>query len=133
MKTIFLTIQVLYLFLAIGSAVDLQPRIIHGDTASSGQFPFFAFLEVELQDENTYDGCGAVLISDEWLLTAAHCISNAKRLLVKLGTSQIEFFFEADYVVIPVEKENLHIYPGFIEQSLWHDIGSIYFVIFVLF
>ena len=41
-----------------------QPRIVGGDDASPGQFPYFVFLDI---------GCGGTLIAPDVVLTAAHC------------------------------------------------------------
>jgi secreted trypsin-like serine protease len=42
-----------------------QPRIIGGDAAAKGKYPFFA----------QWAGCGASLIHGDILLTAAHCVT----------------------------------------------------------
>ena len=45
-------------------------RIVNGEDASPGQFPYQASLQfVGLHF------CGASVISNEWLLTAAHCVT----------------------------------------------------------
>ena len=41
-----------------------QPRIVGGDDASPGQFPYFVALDI---------GCGGTLIAPDVVLTAAHC------------------------------------------------------------
>ena len=48
--------------------VDDQHRITGGQTASRGQFPW----QVALIIDNAYF-CGGSLISNLWVLTAAHC------------------------------------------------------------
>lgn len=117
MKFLFILIQVVFF------RISENVAIIHGDQARTGQFPYFAFLEIELQAENKLIGCGATLISDKWLLTAAHCIAKADRLVAKLGTSELDSFFEAEYMEISIEKDNFHVHPGYVQQILWNDIG----------
>jgi secreted trypsin-like serine protease len=59
--------------------VDL--RITNGNTASRGQFPWQAALYV---DGSSF--CGGSLISDLWVLTAAHC--RQVRLAARAAHSQ---------------------------------------------
>nr|CAD7578738.1 unnamed protein product [Timema californicum] len=44
-------------------------RISNGDVAEVGQFPWQVALSID-----RHTACGASLISEEWVLTAAHCI-----------------------------------------------------------
>jgi secreted trypsin-like serine protease len=47
-------------------------RIIGGEEARAGQFPFAAALYVRTADATTF--CSGALISNLWILTAGHCI-----------------------------------------------------------
>jgi len=48
--------------------------IIGGTEAQIGEFPWQVFLQVDLQNDGTFQFCGGSLIHPEWVLTAAHCI-----------------------------------------------------------
>ncbi|XP_057376845.1 brachyurin-like [Daphnia carinata] len=48
-------------------------RIVGGEEAIPNEFPWQALLQVEMQGGNAY-ACGGSLISDQWILTAAHCL-----------------------------------------------------------
>ena len=50
------------------------PRIIGGQDAAQGAWPWQAFVEVRHGDE--VGGCGGSLIGPTWVLTAAHCFLN---------------------------------------------------------
>jgi len=45
--------------------------IVGGTDAQEGEFPFYALLNFKKGDTESF--CGGALISDEWIITAAHC------------------------------------------------------------
>ncbi|KAJ1982065.1 hypothetical protein H4R35_000458 [Dimargaris xerosporica] len=56
-------------------------RIIGGSDAQTNQFPFMAHLRV-LISSNRFSECGASILSEEWILTAAHCVTQQTSGLV---------------------------------------------------
>ncbi|KAG7204746.1 hypothetical protein KM043_005159 [Ampulex compressa] len=63
----------LLLFASLAAAQDLSPRIIGGSAASIDNYPY----QVSIH----YNGalyCGGSIISDQWILTAAHCVYGKK-------------------------------------------------------
>lgn len=48
-----------------------QPRIIGGNTARKGQFPYHVALVFPIGSR--YPFCGGSIINVKWILTAAHC------------------------------------------------------------
>lgn len=50
-----------------------QPRIVGGADANDGQFPYQISLRFKIADMNF---CGGSIISDRFLLTAAHCMED---------------------------------------------------------
>ena len=51
----------------------LEPRIVGGEPAQSGDYPWAASIAVVQQNGSLFSYCGGSLISPEWVLTAAHC------------------------------------------------------------
>jgi hypothetical protein len=47
-------------------------RVIGGNNAFSGQFPFVAAIQITTSDGRYF--CGGTLISDDWILTAGQCV-----------------------------------------------------------
>jgi secreted trypsin-like serine protease len=48
-------------------------RIVGGVETTPNEFPWQAYLQVEMESGNAY-ACGGTLIADRWILTAARCL-----------------------------------------------------------
>lgn len=106
----------------INNAFEIQPKIVRGYSAESGQFPFYAFLEAQYRNPMEVSACGATLISDQWLITAAHCLCDVNKLTVHLGKTVLNRP-ERSHVPIPVGRNNFFIFPGYKPEDVLHDIG----------
>jgi len=72
--------------LVLGSAMDLQKRIINGAKAELYSHPYIGSLQYD-NGEFWSHICGSSLIDSSWMLTAAHCVdfASASQLRVELG------------------------------------------------
>ncbi|XP_046290101.1 cationic trypsin-3-like [Marmota monax] len=105
-----------FIFLAIlGAAVALptpdDDKIVGGYTCAKNSLPYQVSLNVG------YHLCGGSLISDQWVLTAAHCYKS--RLQVRLGEHDIDVL-EGDEQFIQAAKIIRH--PNFNKDTLNNDI-----------
>lgn len=62
-------------------------RIINGNFAHKGQFPFFAEV-INFQPEERTVICGGALISERKVITADHCLKNSVGIGVRLGSTR---------------------------------------------
>ncbi|XP_036110679.1 vitamin K-dependent protein C isoform X1 [Molossus molossus] len=60
---------------------QMDPRIVNGKSTVQGDSPWQGIL----LDSKKKLACGAVLIHSSWVLTAAHCMEDHKKLTVRLG------------------------------------------------
>lgn len=62
------------------SAKDLSTKIVGGEDAVKGEFPFIVSLQ-----GNSGHFCGGSLIKKDWVLTAAHCVANGVPSKIVIG------------------------------------------------
>lgn len=121
-------LKVMFIFLLVcvaNRAHKITPKIIEGQSASRGQFPFYALLQVYL-DEPMPMNCGGTLISEQFILTCGHCLMKpARRASVYLGIWNTEAL-EEEVDIITVEADRFHLYPFHINHMHWNDIALIH-------
>lgn len=92
LSSILLTISSLTIASEAPDHSSIAPLIINGDHADVSNFPYFASLYFDRISESNYYGniCGATIYNQEFVLTAAHCVSSAndsfKNLFLKVAT-----------------------------------------------
>lgn len=104
-------------------AYTIKSRIVKGHHAGPGQFPFYAFLDIKFDDPNLSAGCGASLLNNEWLVTAAHCLEDAERLNVHVGEYQLNNP-EPEHLAYEIERDGMYPHPKYNPKLSLNDIGK---------
>lgn len=113
------------------SADMIDPEIVGGDEASPGQFPWQAGLRVNVLKDGVAKAafCGASLIAEDWVVTAAHCadppMMQVVNFTVTLGAHEINNPDEG-HVTIDVDMDKVFVNPkwgGILSGSLAGDIA----------
>ena len=116
--------------LAVGSSVvKLKPRaqcptdqnlIVGGTAARFGEFPHMARLAMPDENGAMVFRCGATLISEQWVMTAAHCLES-QTIVVRLGElkeGNDEFGDPVDVQVTRIVK-----HPNYKPRTVYNDIA----------
>jgi secreted trypsin-like serine protease len=84
---------------SVSAAPRPDPRIIGGEPADFGEYPFMVALLFEPIEGSDFDKqyCGGSLIASRWVLTAAHCV---------------DFLESPDEVAVAVSRTNLDSTEG---------------------
>lgn len=117
LKTIFIG----YLLFGTILSIRFQSKIFNGETSAAGQFPYFVFIKVQSSTNQLH--CAGTLISDKWILTAAHCVAVCSMVKVYLGFHQTNNFGRSQ--CYDVYANNIHIFPEFNLNNVNHDIALI--------
>merc|ERR1719348_333261 len=94
-------------------------RIVGGEEATPHSYPWMAALFV--------DGkwfCGGTLISDEWVLTAAHCAHGAKEMRVMLGAHNVREASEEGRIELTTTDFFTH--PEYNSYNIHNDLALVH-------
>lgn len=103
-----------------GARFKLQNRIVGGQDAVRGQFPY----SISIRDYITKAHfCGGAIISDQHILTAAHCLqgnlSKAQNVYVVVGA------LHRDDEETMIKVANISIHQYFVKETNKNDIAMI--------
>lgn len=107
---------------AIVAPNDTYPRIIKGKNGTKGQFPHQALLFMSFTNGKN-STCGGSVISNKWVLTAAHCVNGADSVQVHLGAWHIRAFDEPGRLIINASSFFTH--PLYFPLFILNDVALV--------
>ncbi|XP_059102428.1 vitamin K-dependent protein C isoform X3 [Peromyscus eremicus] len=95
---------------------EVDPRIVNGTLTKQGDSPWQAIL----LDSKKKLACGGVLIHTSWVLTAAHCMENTKKLTVRLGEYDLR---RRDHWELDLDIKEVLVHPNYSRSTSDNDIA----------
>ncbi|XP_062036370.1 vitamin K-dependent protein C [Lepus europaeus] len=95
---------------------QVDPRLIDGKLTRRGDSPW----QVILLDSKKKLACGAVLIHASWVLTAAHCMEEPKKLFVRLGEYDLR---RKERWELDLNIQEVLIHPNYSRSTTDNDIA----------
>lgn len=120
----FVPLALAIIFIGSCSTSKITKRIT-GVDATRDQFPFFVQLEMHSAGHTglAVKFCGGTLISDEWILTSAHCVSQSFRVIVHFGFFKVSNSSDEDRQMRTIMQGDIHVHPRFSAEHFDNDIA----------
>ncbi len=105
-------------------AAERIARIIGGKTANSGAWPWMAGLVFNNPIYTNGVFCGASLIAKDWVLTAAHCVTD-------LGSSDFDVIINQPQLELDtanserIQIDSILVHPSYSDSNLENDLALI--------
>lgn len=96
-------------------------RIVGGNNAKPGEFPFLVSLR-ELDDNGFEHVCGASILNENWIVTAAHCIdfpSSPRHYEILVGLHKLSQETAATVKKYKISKIAIH--KGYKDDDTYHN------------
>jgi len=118
LKASLLAICVIYFV----SASGISPRIVGGNESGDGDWPWAVSLK-NSASQNHF--CGASLIADQWVLTAAHCLFNSENLkLASQITATVgEYDLNSTPIIPAISIAQIYVHPDYNRSTNVNDIA----------
>ncbi|KAF5269627.1 hypothetical protein FQR65_LT05966 [Abscondita terminalis] len=107
--------------ITVREALGLSSKIISGQPAAAGQFPWQALNQFQTSAGSFI--CGGALIHPRWVLTAAHCADGAYSFRITLGTLRADGNIESHARVITTNTAIVH--QNYNPSYLWNDVALV--------
>ncbi|CAD7092800.1 unnamed protein product [Hermetia illucens] len=102
------------------------PLIVGGEFAKLREFPHMALLGYEQTDGSTAWSCGGTLISDQYVLTAGHCLRTRRGPPKYILLGELDILSDTDGVKPETfSVANIIPHPDYKTTSKYNDIGLV--------
>jgi secreted trypsin-like serine protease len=117
---LFYLLLTLTCFLNQTNGTSSQTRVIGGEDARAGQFPFAAAIQVQTSTSRFF--CGGTLTANQWVATSGHCVYNGVVFTIQLGSIEL---VSDDPNRVTVSSSTYILHPDFNPETIENDIGLI--------
>ncbi|XP_049542599.1 brachyurin-like [Anopheles darlingi] len=104
-----------------------RKAVTNGFVAVPGQFPYYALLLPEFTIGTTL--CGGTILTNNYILTAAHCVALSSSVLATGGTAILGAYdrsiAEPEQQRIRFDTSGITVHPGFTSLTLRNDIATV--------
>ncbi|KAJ1736175.1 hypothetical protein LPJ61_000134 [Coemansia biformis] len=101
-----------------GQGASLMPRIMGGSDANYDDYRFIVYMYNSV--DKTF--CGGSIVSDDWILTAAHCVKEASGKDITVFVGQAEYALD---MAKGTKAAQIHSHPQYNDQSMVNDIALV--------
>lgn len=114
----------------VGIGLAQNNQVFQGTNAEPKVFPYMAMVEYRTRlGEAGY--CDGSLVSNSVIVTAAHCIDSAIRIVIQLGI--VDFDNSKEEGSLTIGAQNWLTHPNYTRGALFNDIGWIILTLHVEF
>ncbi|XP_054706616.1 protein masquerade-like [Uloborus diversus] len=109
---------------ALGVQSRLNQVQYPADVAEFGEYPWQIAVLKKIEGDKSLYLCGGVLISNQWVATAAHCIKKERSspLVIRLGEWDVNRKDEV-YPYLEEDVDTLIVHPEFNQENLQNDLA----------
>ena len=98
------------------------PPIVNGETTSD--YPEVLFLYMTDKRETAAAACTGSLVAEDWVLTAAHCVSDSAGFRLAYVSAHVGK--DTNHITQSIEADDWFAHPDYDGQSYYNDVGLIH-------